>query len=42
MQTIAQASVLVAAIQFSIIYEFLEARVFGALVVCFVARLLSK
>jgi hypothetical protein len=42
MQTIAQASVLVAAIQFSMIYKLLEGRVIRGIVVYFVATMLGK
>jgi hypothetical protein len=42
MQSIAQVPVLVAAIQYSIIYMLLGGGVFGAVVVYFVAKVLGR
>jgi hypothetical protein len=42
MQTITQVPMLVAAIQYSIIYMLLGGGVFGAIVVYFVAKVLGK
>ena len=42
MQTIAQVPVLVAAVQYSIIYMLLGGGVFGAVVVYFVAKVLGR
>jgi hypothetical protein len=42
MQTISQMPVVVAAIQYSIIYMLLGGGVFGAVVVYFVAKVLGK
>jgi hypothetical protein len=42
MQTISQVPVLVAAVQYSIIYMLLGGGVFGAVVVYFVAKVLGK
>jgi hypothetical protein len=42
MQAISQVPVLVAAVQYSIIYMLLGGGVFGAIVVYFVAKVLGK